>query len=371
MTAAGKDMFIEQLRGIAILLVVVFHYTNRISPSALGADSPPLFEFYSGIAGVHLFFGISGYLIAKTLYSSAALGEFYAKRLSRIWPLFVLGNVTVFLWTRVFDAPVVPEGVKSFDVGGRSVYDLIGTTFFLHDLGFEWIDGVHWSILVELKYYAAIGLLCAAFRRRGVDVFCWTAACLGLLDLSLHAFGDAGGTLSSRLLHGVLIAQYLPFFAVGMMLYHGRHDMLLAVCVLLCFSQLVDSASVNPDFSVGRTLEFLALLAGLLVVDQVLLKGRICGFFGKYSYSIYLFHQVIGLSLIMMLTPPLGIDLAILVATVLVLAVSVVASWLVEWRYRRPVTSLLMRAGAAIGLDRLRFDMEPSPRRERGMEATP
>lgn len=359
---AGKDVFIEQLRGIAILLVVVFHYTNRISPVALGAESPPVVEFYSGIAGVHLFFGISGYLIAKTLYSSSALGEFYAKRLSRIWPLFILGNVTVFLWTLVFDAPVVPEGVKGFDVGGRSLYDLAGTTFFLHDLGFEWIDGVHWSILVELKYYAAIGLLCVAFKRRGVDAFCWATAFLGLLELSLNVIcSDGACAVLRKILHGVFIAQYLPFFAVGMMLYHRWHGMLLAVCLLLCLSQLIEAASLNPDFSVDGTLEFLALFLALLIVDQLLLNGRVCGFFGKYSYSIYLFHQVIGLSLIMRLTPSIGIDLAILAASAFVLAVSVAASWLVEWRYRRQVTSCLIRAGSAIGLNRLRFVREPSP----------
>jgi peptidoglycan/LPS O-acetylase OafA/YrhL len=367
-----KINFIEQLRGIAILLVLIYHYTSRIPHTIMGSETAPSVEFFYGEIGVYLFFVISGYLIAKTIEKCSTLGEFYAKRISRIWPLFIVANIFVFMWTHNFETPVVPSGVDDFDVHGRSIYDLIGSTFLLTDIGLQWVDGAYWSILVEVKYYAIIGVFAVFFRGKFVDAFSWAVAIFGLVEFSMFVFyGEWNYTSVNKLLHSVIIAHYLPFFAVGMMIYQKKYNLLLAICLSLCITQIFVDALFHP-FVIAGTVKFLTIFVAFLIFDQMFTKGKICLFMGKYSYSIYLFHQVIGLSIIMMLTPKIGIDLAIFTAFVFVLGLAVFSSVLVEWKYRRRVTALLINAGTLIGMDRLRLDLEPGDKTEKlDVAATP
>lgn len=356
MKSAQKDLFIEQLRGIAVLLVVLYHYTNRIPHTFMGAAYPPSIEFFSGKIGVYLFFIISGLLIAKTLERTSSLGEFFAMRASRIWPLFILACVITFVWAHCFSTPVVPEGIKDFSVKGRTVLDLIGNIFFLEELGFDWIDGAYWSILVELKYYFIVGLFAYLFRDRFVEFFARAAIILGTLDISLYLLsGGEGYTVLNKILHGLFIAQYLPFFALGMLIYKRTYNLLFLVCANLSLIQMLQGLSTNPDFTVRGTLEFLTLFSLYLIFDFLLVKGKITAFFGTYSYSIYLFHQVIGLSLIMMMTPVIGINYSIIAAFIFVLALSVSLSWLAEWRFRQLAFNIVFKLGKIVYLDKLKL----------------
>lgn len=349
----NKNLLIEQIRGIAILLVLAFHYTDRIPYAVMGSETEPAILFEHGSIGVYIFFVLSGFLIAKTMQNSGTLSEFYAKRLSRIWPLFLVSNIVVFLWVLALPTPIVPEGVRDFNVTGRSVSDLIGTSFFLKDFGFEWIDGVHWSILVELKFYFIVGLFAALFSHRYTDAFTLAALAIGAVEF-LAIVNDF--VLVNKILHGLFISQYLVFFAVGMRMYQKKYDLLMLACVSLMMAQMMQAAMNNPDFNLDALLLFCVFFAVFLVFDMYAASGRICHFFGHYSYSIYLFHQAIGLSLILMLTPTVGINLAILVALAAVVAISVGASYLSEWRFRVQTAELLICLGNLAGLKHFKIE---------------
>lgn len=354
-----KITFIEQLRGIALLLVLAYHYTDRINYHFLGSDAPTSLSFYTGKVGVYLFFIISGYLIAKTIESSENLAEFYAKRVSRIWPLFFVANIIVFFYAHMFVTPVVPEGVKDFDVHGRTLLDLIGTSFFLEDFGFEWIDGVYWSILVELKYYFYVGLFAVFFQKNFTKHFISYSIALGIIDLFITSFMHGEEfRIINKLLHGVLIAQYLPYFAIGMAMFKKQYDLLFFVCCLLGICQLILVASYNPDFDINMTLKFGVVFCLFIALDHSVFKGKILNTVGYYSYSLYLFHQVIGLSLIMYFIPFIGINLAVIFAFGLVFFISALASWLIEWRFRKTLTSLLIKIFSRVGINKLQLKLK-------------
>ena len=87
---------LDGLRGIAILLVLVWHI------------APPLQSFFPGWSGVDLFFVISGYLICAVIYKdlrtgSFSIAKFYERRFKRILPalcvvlLFCLTMATLVL----------------------------------------------------------------------------------------------------------------------------------------------------------------------------------------------------------------------------------------------------------------------------------
>lgn len=350
-----KDRFIELLRGLSIIIVLYFHYSNRIPYQYLGASAPATLVSHEGKLGVYIFFVISGYLIALSLTGCRSLSEFYAKRISRIWPLFILASTVIFAFLSVFDPPTVASGPKQFYENGRPPFsEFVGQLFFLRDLGFDWVDGVFWSILVELKFYFWIGLFAALFREHYIDRFAKAALALGVIEFSLVLFlGPQVPRSVTGLMHGLLIAQYLPFFAIGVLLFRGRSDGLLIALFLLCAIQICVTFSDDPDFNILQTARWFLVLSALLAVDHFLLKDRILLFFGTYSYSIYLFHQMIGLTIMSWVAPKYGMDVAIIVALACILPLSVAASWAVEWRYRRAIGSLLSSAFGLLRLDRI------------------
>lgn len=347
-----KDDFIESWRGIAVMLVVYFHYVGRVPASTLGLEQGPRLPFYSGNLGVLIFFVISGFLITKSLSFSKSLADFYAKRLSRLWPLFIAASVLIFTVVTLFDPLFLYGGDDPIYKQRLGFTDLIGTLFFLRDLGFSWVDGAFWSILVELKFYAYIGLLAAVSPRYFSQWLGAAAFTLAFIQLGLEIFMPDQMRGVIRLMNGVAIAHYLPFFAIGVLLCKRDIGPLLGLNALMAILFAIIDSSRHPDFELLGTISFLFAFTGIVALDAALLRHRIFTFIGKYSYSLYLFHQVLGLSIIYLLAPKLGLEGAVAAAFTGIFILAIVMSWLFEWRYRRLVHNGLMTCFAMLKLDR-------------------
>jgi peptidoglycan/LPS O-acetylase OafA/YrhL len=356
-----KDDFIQVWRGIAVSLVVYYHLTDRVPYTALGASAPPSLPFYSGKLGVLVFFIISGFLIAASIKGCPSLASFYAKRVSRIWPLFVLAALVTFTFLQFVPPPAVAYGPKPFFTERRGLLDLIGTIFFLEDLGFEWVDGAYWSILVELKFYLWIGVLAWASPLGFGRVFALFAFVLAFAEMAFHLIGTPVALAAAQLLNGVFVAQYLPFFAIGVLLYTGGSRDLLTVNIVMAIAQSGLKIASNPNFDLMATIYFAMAFSALLAVDGLALRSWIFRKLGDYSYSWYLFHQIIGLSAIRYTAPMLGIDAAVAVALAFTLSLAVAASKIAEWRFRRIVYRWLMRLFTLLRLDRLALTPGRSP----------
>lgn len=152
---------LNTFRGLSVLLVVLYHYTSRLPPDAFLFNVEEVSYFFRfGWIGVYIFFAISGYCILGSYKRSADSWEFIAKRVSRIYPLFVLSSSIVFLFINVFDVPTFSRGGWSFNNQHISVADYFFTTFFFaNDIGFQWVDGAYWTLLVEMKFYFIYALI--------------------------------------------------------------------------------------------------------------------------------------------------------------------------------------------------------------------
>src|SRR5258708_28703021 len=96
---SGRFEEIDVLRGIAALVVVVFHYSGHCV--RYFGDFP--FYFTYGRHGVDLFFIVSGFVIYFTLEKSRNWRDFAFSRFSRLYPVYwgaltmvVAINVIVF-----------------------------------------------------------------------------------------------------------------------------------------------------------------------------------------------------------------------------------------------------------------------------------
>lgn len=144
---------IDVFRALAILSVALYHYStiDVVSPSV---DAGFLRWLELGRFGVHVFFIISGAVIAMTLTRSSGLADFAIKRAARIYPAYL---VAMLLTT--FCSKVLHMGYW------------IGKWQFLQNLlpysfGQSFIDPSYWSLTYELQFYILIGVAFAHWRPR-------------------------------------------------------------------------------------------------------------------------------------------------------------------------------------------------------------
>src|SRR6188472_2734668 len=117
---AGVIPALDGLRGIAIILVMLHHFTYYRPTSGIDALIGDVLFF--GWTGVDLFFVLSGFLITGILLDTRDGGHyfttFYARRILRIFPLYYL-----ILLLALVVLPKFPA-VHSVLIGQDDVVDL-------------------------------------------------------------------------------------------------------------------------------------------------------------------------------------------------------------------------------------------------------
>jgi peptidoglycan/LPS O-acetylase OafA/YrhL len=224
---------LDGIRGIAILAVILFHYT-----------------FLSfGWAGVQLFFVLSGYLITSILVADSDLPaklyfqRFYWRRTLRIFPLY-FGYLGVLL--AVFLA-----------TGKPAVFGRCWQYLFTYTLNFQRLQprfpnnvffGHFWSLAVEEQFYLVWPLLIFLLSTRGRRV----------LVLALLLLCPVVRALTAQAASGILDE---PFY-VGQAVYSftfGQLDAFAAGAAVVLFQDRLRGKSM---------LWFALLTAGLLAGGQ-------------------------------------------------------------------------------------------------------
>lgn len=166
---SGRILELDGLRGIAVFMVMAWHFIGAIIDTSLGWWASLLRDItILGRTGVDLFFILSGFLItriilARTHRNSLFLAVFYAKRILRIFPPYFL-LVGIF-WSMVWLG------------ADNTVFN--DHTPFLRHLSFTqnfWMSdaanwgpsgiSVTWSVAIEEQYYLIFPLLALALQRR-------------------------------------------------------------------------------------------------------------------------------------------------------------------------------------------------------------
>lgn len=275
---------IDALRGLAALAVVLFHFTARISELYPMVGGPSI-KFDKGHYGVNLFFIISGFVIFMTLERTRHGLDFLVSRFARLFPAYWLAIVLTFATTSIFGLP------------GKEVtlVQALSNVIMVHGyLRVPHVDGVYWTLEVELMFYAGMLMLFVTGQLRRVHQALWVLLALRLIwSVAARGFGiDLSYTLSR-----ILILPYVPWFALGICIYqvtlgaargNARYARITATASLICLV-LVDD----------WMLALLALVLGAVVWAAALnrlrwLRHRVLIFFGTISYPLYLLHENIG-----------------------------------------------------------------------------
>ena len=157
--------FIQVFRGIAALLVVLWHASRYVGPYGTGTGAM-LFQAGASM-GVDLFFLISGFIMVYTTASNNGsfhyLMDFFVKRFTRIWPVWAIALVIYIAakWDLSYltDIPRLKWFLHSLAfIPTAGVSGDIAPVF-----GFP-ILGVGWTLNYEMYFYLFFGA-CMLFGR--------------------------------------------------------------------------------------------------------------------------------------------------------------------------------------------------------------
>lgn len=272
---------LDALRGLAAAAVVLYHYTVRFFE--LFPGDAPLLQFNHGGLGVEVFFGISGFVILMTLERSKTASDFLVSRFSRLYPAYwaclILTYTAMLVWP----------------LEGRTVgpmHALANLSMWQEILGMPHVDGVYWSLQIELIFYALILLVYLAGWLRHVKSLLMLWLVVALLVVSLaHGMNRPVPYFALRL----LLLEYSPFFAIGACAYLAFKQSRIDRGNWSIFALAVVVAGVFHGTAAAVVSVGMVVLFALIALHKAsALDQPAFVYLGTISYSLYLLHQNIG-----------------------------------------------------------------------------
>lgn len=310
---------IDGLRAIAALLVVAYHYTWGFGDRFHHATPLGLNVTY-GYLGVYLFFAISGFVIFMTLDRCREPLDFVASRFARLFPTYWAAVALTFATMQVLAIPgyaiTWPQALANLA--------MVHAFFGVPD-----VDGVYWSLQIELLFYIwMLAVWCLGLLRHSLALsFAWVGAGLAY-GIAHHVLGIAIPATIPRF----LLLESIPWFVIGMTAYttlrDGRWNRAQWLLLALCFATIATRGDVD------RTIAAMLSTALVLLASRgrlPLLTLRPLVFFGAISYPLYLVHEKIGWAVLLEFEPRFASPwTAIALATGVSVTIAILLHYLVE-----------------------------------------
>lgn len=326
---------IDGLRAIAVFLVILYHLNIPI--------------LSGGYIGVDVFFVISGYLITSIILKEIdrnefSLLKFYQRRIRRILPALFVVIIATFMVSmllmlhheRVFLSKSIIASIFSFS-----------NIFFWRELGY--FDGgadenplLHtWSLSVEEQFYLLFPILliitCNYLRSKLNIVLCslFFISFVISVFLSLEKPTAAFYLPISRA-YELLAGAILAANAISLPKYFNKYSSLIGI-ILIFFSALLYSKSTAFPGVAG----LLPVIGACLIIvskskntTTTILSKDVSVYFGKISYSMYLWHWPIIVLLKYYLMRPLSmVECGVVILMIILL--SHISYTYVEVAFRR------------------------------------
>jgi peptidoglycan/LPS O-acetylase OafA/YrhL len=273
----GRLVELDALRGCAALIVILYHYFYRYD-QIYGHDSLPISWFAYGHYGVQLFFIISGFVIYWSINRAKKPTDFIVSRFSRLYPVYWAALIITFFAVNIW-------GLEGREVS--SVVALMNILMFQEYFNFSHIDGVYWTLTVELTFYFWIFSLSLFSLLKKVEYIL-----VPFILLSIFHYAEVINL--PDLLVEIFILKYLPFFVVGICFYkiaNNLHDKLTVPIILFC---LIASGFSHGLAKVGLFAGFFIVFYMAIIGKLTFLRSRGLVYLGTISYPLYLIHQNIG-----------------------------------------------------------------------------
>ncbi len=296
---------LDGLRGIAILMVILFHAYTRWSDIVPYGDTYselPIFRY--GYLGVQLFFLISGFVILMTLEKCDGIRNFIYRRWLRLFPAMLICSLIVFVTAGLF---------QYRPLGQPNTQDLIpGLTFIepyiwlkVTGLEFDSLEGSFWSLYVEFKFYVIAALLYFFIGSKKLVYALFICFLAWLISSQVSAYSSASIFSALHSITDLLSFKYFGWFAAGAAYYlYTKHNQVQWLVIGVIFSLI--SSCVESSFELGALIAalFVSLLFYVAITNskaQAIMSNKVFLFFGFISYPLYLLHENMMISITIML----------------------------------------------------------------------
>jgi len=330
---------VQVLRAVAALAVVFAHLDFEFIERFHVPNALP--DLRIGLAGVDLFFVISGFVIVysseKLFERGASIQEFVRRRLIRILPLYWLATAVLVAW--------VLAAHSSFTSVKWSAGLVVASFFFwpyeVNGLSSP-VVGPGWTLYFEMFFYTVFATTIWQSRERAV---LWTT-CVLLILLFIGAlfplqqpFLYWSNPIVLEFVFGMIIA-ILCRRGVRISAWQGATIALAGVASIIAAFILQNEFLVDRYIFIGVPC---ALIVGAAALAPDLPKSRFVAtwvLLGDASYAIYLFHlYAFAMPRIFGLRPEGHIALYAIMIVVAAVAAGLSIHMLIE----RPLTAWLKR----------------------------
>lgn len=287
---------LQALRGIAALLVVMYH-AYVFSNSILNYNFLSGF-FKFGYAGVDLFFVLSGFIIfyihQKDFGNITKLKLYIVKRFVRVFPIYWVINL--FIIPLYFFFP-------KFGGGYETQFNSIVSSLILLPQDHFPIISVAWTLTHELRFYFIFGLIILFGFRKSLPIIIFL-----MIGTLINSYQHLIGTnyVESPLLNSIFSHYNLEFILGCIVAYIVTRHSLIYKQLLLILGIIIyiGAAFLYESWGIGQGSVYRIIAYGipsaiiiLALASYDLYRPKkipdFMRFLGDASYSIYLTHYIL------------------------------------------------------------------------------
>ena len=294
-------MTLDGLRGIAALMVVFYHIYGNLADQVTGWI-PQILDvlFRHGYLGVQVFFVLSGFAIASSFSDSHVTGRyvglFALKRSIRLDPPY---------WASI--AVAISLGVIASTVFAGIERDLPSTALVLAHLLYLQnlldmgdIVPIYWTLCLEIQFYLLLALVLYITQSNS-----GAQSVSQVLQLRSVRLGGLALLMWSVATYSKLVPEphpgtFIPFwfyFQLGLVVYWYSRGWITRGYIVTCFVIVAGGLLfrwINVSAGMVTACFLLAVLSRSWTKPP--LSNPVSQYFGRISYSLYLFHPTIGWS---------------------------------------------------------------------------
>lgn len=314
---------IDFFRFLASVMVVVYHYFSINQILVISPDLRNYFKY--GYLGVDFFFILSGFLIALSI-TNKSIFNFLSSRIRRLYPTYWISVIITSFFIYFFGGHTLK--INSFE---QIVYNL---TMFHNYFGIESIDGVYWTLFIELKFYLFIispFLILKNFKILNLDnlIIFW---------LLLTILNNVFDSYFILIFKNYFILEWSSYFISGIIFYKlfkGEHKikyyLLLIISYLLSIyksTERIEFLESIHDFDYSELIVIMIISLFYLTLFLICLNKlskfnlKIFKSLGLLSYPLYLLHQNIGFTIFLQLENHINKYLLIILTILFMLLIS-------------------------------------------------
>ncbi len=293
--------FLDALRGIGALWVVLFHLELNGDLTALTSSLPNwvvIFVFKWGFLGVPIFLVLSGFVIAHSLRTAKVdwsyFSRFSVRRFIRLNPPYYASIAVVLC------IGFIASEVKGAEFALPSLNNLLAHLVYLQAiLGMDQINDVYWTLCLEVQFYVVFCALIGLAQWLDFSKnFNYNLALVFVPTAILAAFWPRD------VFENVLFLPHYHSFLLGVFAYWSYTNKLRpSVFYFYCAVLLTLAMGNGLTLVMGDSsfLTIVSVICAILILEvgradrmHTWLNWSWLQFFGLISYSLYLTHSYIA-----------------------------------------------------------------------------